>query len=177
MIQIKKILKTAFLLTFITLSSLYTLAFAQGEGMAELVNRMPEGCGNQGISFLNGQIILGNQDDPLSQQVYFIHNSSDYTQLLLAHPTTSPMSAGWTSRLDEGQWSVLTLSGAPFNLTCFGRKPGAIGYVSCESVLTVCSYPSAKSDSSAGNYWLSENKAFSDTLNTLNNRGITLPTK
>ena len=168
-------MKTKFLFILIVLLT-STLALAQDEGANELVSSLPQGCGKEGITFLqNGQLILGNQNNPSNQQIYLIRNRSDYTQIVLAHPTTTEMNAGWTSRLDEGQWSAITVTGLPFNLTCFGRKPGAIGYVDCQSVLMVCSYPNVTTEGTGGNYWVSENKGLIDTLSTLKMRGVTTP--
>jgi hypothetical protein len=165
--------KIKLFIILISLLSIGIIAFAQDEAERELSDNpsgMPEGCTNQGIAFLNGQLILGSQTEPLSQQLYFVHNNSDYTQLVLSHPTNTSAGAEWTSRLDEGQWSAIVISGVSFNLTCFGRKPGAIGYVDCQSVLEVCSYPKAHTNI-AGNYWIGENKSLFDILSSLKTRG------
>lgn len=145
--------------------------FAQND-LSGSLDTLLQNCGNQGISFANGELILGSPDDGLAQRVYIIHNSSDYTQLLLSHPSYSNMPASWTSRLDEGQWSAVIPSGTAFNLTCFGRKPGAIGYVNCQAVLQVCSY-SGSNISSAGNTWLVENQPLINVISSI--KGVNPP--
>jgi hypothetical protein len=54
---------------------------------------IPEGCSSEGFTFQNGQLILGLGNGLFNQQVYFVHNNSDYEQLLLSHPTNTAMSA------------------------------------------------------------------------------------
>lgn len=145
-------------------------------GLEELAHSVPEECGAVGVTFQNGQLILGERSANLSDQpIYLIQNNSDYQQITLSHPSFTGLGAGWISRLDQGQWSALSLNKTNFVINCFGRKPGAIGYVDCQSVLTVCAYPKASIANGGGNFWLSENHALLDVINTLNNRGVTIP--
>jgi hypothetical protein len=144
------------------------------DNLSGSIDTLLQNCGNQGISFANGELILGSPDDGLAQRIYIIHNGSDYTQLLLSHPSYSNMPATWTSRLDEGQWSAVIPNGTTFNLTCFGRKPGAIGYVNCQAVLQVCSY-SGSNISSAGNTWVAENQSLINVMSSIKNQGVKLP--
>lgn len=132
---------------------------------------MPEECGNEGFTFQNGQLILGTQNSPLNPQLYMFHNNSDYEQLLISHPTNTAMST--ESRLDQGQWSAFAVNQPNFVINCFGRKPGAIGYVDCKSVLQVCSYP--KASMGGGNHWVAENKSLFDTISSLPTKNVTLP--
>ncbi len=134
-------------------------------------SNIPTGCSNAGFSFQNGQLILASQNSSSNPQLYLFHNNSDYEQLLLSHPTNTAMSAGWDSRLDQGQWSALAINQPGFVINCFGRKPGAIGYVDCKSVLEVCAYPEANVGS--GNYWVAENKSLFDTLSSLRTQNTT----
>lgn len=102
--------------------------------------------------------------------LYLIRNISEFQQLLLSHPTNTAMSAGWESRLDRGQWSAITISRPNFVVNCFGRRPGAIGYVDCGSVLQVCAYSNLRAGE--GGYWASENKSLSETIGTLKSRNL-----
>lgn len=138
---------------------------AAAEALAEPSRNVPAEFSSDGFTFQNGQLILGTQNSSLNPPLYIFHNHSDYQQLLLSHPTNTAMSAGWESRLDQGQWSALAMNQPNFVINCFGRKPGAIGYVDCKSVLEVYSYP--KANVGGGNYWVSENKSLSGTISSL----------
>lgn len=128
-----------------------------------------QGCSREGFTFQNGQLILGTQNG-FSSGLFLIHNNSDFQQLLLSHPTNTAMSAGWESRLDRGQWSAINITRPNFVINCFGRRPGAIGYVDCASVLEICSY--GNPNAGGGGYWPSENKSLSETMGTLRSRNI-----
>jgi|GEM_PF-6059396 len=168
-------MKTKLIVILFSLLIILSVALAQTEQTTptetstdELTQsqNIPEGCSSEGFTFQNGQLILGLGNGLFNQQVYFVHNNSDYEQLLLSHPTNTAMSAGWESRLDQGQWSALAMNQSNFVINCFGRKPGAIGYVDCKAVLEVCSYSKAKMGG-GGSYWMSENKSLSDTISSL----------
>ena len=136
---------------------------------------MPENCGQDGVIFQNGQLILGITGNLMAEQpIYLIRNNSDYPQLSLNRATEHPLSASWISRLDEGKWSAITLSHPGLVINCLGRKPGAIGFVDCASVLLVCSYPRGKISSGGGSYWLAENRPLFDVLAILQNHGATV---
>lgn len=137
---------------------------------------IPEGCGQEGIAFKDGQLILGTGNiGSLNEPVYLIQNNSDYPQISLTRSSNHPMSAAWVSRLDMGQWSAITLSHRNFVLNCMGRKPGAIGFVDCSSVLAVCSFPHANISSGGGHLWIGENRALLDILTRLRELGATIP--
>lgn len=159
-----------FIKRLILLSWLVTpMAWAQTEseittkdGLTDATTTIPSGCSNEGIRFQGGQLILDSQNP----SVYLFHNHSDYQQLLLSHPTNTAMSAGWLSRLAQGQWSALVMAQTHFVINCFGRKPGVATYVDCQSVIDVCTYHPVSSYAN-GSYWLSENKSLFDTINVL----------
>jgi hypothetical protein len=137
---------------------------------------VPENCGQEGFSFVNGQLILNPQGADLSSQpMYLIQNRSDFPQISLTRKTINSLAAAWTTRIDAGQWSALALTHPQFVVNCFGRKPGAIGYVDCASVLLVCSYPHAQSSNGAGSHWIAENSSLLDVLTSVKQHGINLP--
>lgn len=136
---------------------------------------VPEECTNEGFVFQNGQLLLNSQNSPVNSQLYMIRNNSDYEQLSITHPSNTPIAgAGQSqSRLDQGQWSALSINQPNFVINCFGRKPGVAAYVDCKSVLQVCSYP--KVNMSGGDHWIAENKPLLDTISSLQNKNVTMP--
>lgn len=137
---------------------------------------VPENCGQEGVAFVNGQLILSSRGTDLaSVPMYLIQNRSDFPQISLTRKTLSGISTAWTARIDAGQWSALALTHPQFVVNCFGRKPGAIGYVDCASVLLVCSYPHAKSSSGVGSHWIAENSSLLNVLTSVEQHGINLP--
>lgn len=113
-----------------------------------------------------------------SPTVVLIHNVSS-TDLWITHPVSDPgASAGWSSRLQAGQWSALTLQDKSFELSCIESKPGHEQQVPCAGVLAVCEWkkvalPKANKD---GTYWAAEDLSLPALSASIGQRGFVLPT-
>lgn len=148
---------------------LFLLGFSGNIFAQEGGPQLPEKCGPDGFSFQNKQIIFNN-DQP-TQRIFILHNVSQGI-VMLAHDKVDPgASAGWQSKLDKDQWSMVAVSQQGFSLGCMLYSPPNIGPVDCGSVLAVCAIPSAIS---LGGYWIAENKSLDKLLETAKSRGINM---
>ncbi|OCH99370.1 hypothetical protein A8135_06695 [Legionella jamestowniensis] len=105
-----------------------------------------------------------------------IHNLSN-TDLWITHPVSDPSaSAGWSSRLQAGNWSALALDKESFELSCIESKPGHEQQVPCMGVISVCRWPAVTMPSqSSGTFWAAEDMSLSALTEHLGGRGFGLP--
>ncbi|WP_028388963.1 hypothetical protein [Legionella fairfieldensis] len=106
-----------------------------------------------------------------------IHNVSA-TDLWITHPVSEPSaSAGWSSRLQAGNWSALALDKEAFELSCIESKPGHEQQVPCNGAITVCSWSDVKMPvvQGVGTYWAGENMSLTGLIAQLGGRGFVLP--
>ena len=118
--------------------------------------------------------IVLNAKEP---QVVLIHNLSA-SDLWITHPVSDPSaSAGWSSRLESGNWSALTVDKEAFELSCIESKPGHEQQVPCAGVTAVCEWQGAKTpEQTTGTFWAGENLSLQTLTAHLNGRGFKLPT-
>jgi hypothetical protein len=102
-----------------------------------------------------------------------LHNLSN-TDLWITHPTKEgSANAGWSSRLQTGNWSALARSGAAFELSCIESRPGHEQQIPCASVLAVCQWSDAKMPpKSSGTFWAGENMSLSQLRAYVERRGF-----
>lgn len=106
-----------------------------------------------------------------------IHNLSK-NDLWITHPVSEPgASAGWSSRLQAGNWSALALDKNAFELSCIESKPGHEQQVPCTGAISVCEWAVKMPAQSNGTYWAAEDMALSGLIEHLGGRGFTLPAK
>lgn len=105
-----------------------------------------------------------------------IHNQSK-TDLWITHPVSDPSaSAGWSSRLQAGNWSALALDKESFELTCIESKPGHEQQVPCTGVISACRWSSiAMPAQTTGTFWAGEDMTLSALISHLGGRGFELP--
>lgn len=105
-----------------------------------------------------------------------IHNLSS-TDLWITHPVSEPSaSAGWSSRLQAGNWSALALDKESFELSCIESKPGHEQQVPCMGVISVCRWPVVTMPKQAsGTFWAGEDMSLSALAEHLGGRGFGLP--
>ncbi|GGI87203.1 hypothetical protein [Legionella impletisoli] len=106
-----------------------------------------------------------------------IHNWST-SDLWITHPVSDPgASAGWSSRLQAGNWSALALTEKEFELSCIESKPGHEQQIPCSGVLSVCKYTNIawplKSDGST--YWAGEDQSLNALKSYIGRRGFVIP--
>jgi hypothetical protein len=108
--------------------------------------------------------------------VMMIHNLS-HTGLWITHPVSEPSaSAGWSSRLQVGNWSALALDKDAFELSCIESKPGHEQQVPCSAVISVCEWPTVvMSTKETGTFWAGEDMTLSGLIAHLKGRGFELP--
>ena len=105
-----------------------------------------------------------------------IHNLSA-TDLWITHPVSEPSaSAGWSSRLQAGNWSALALDKDSFELSCIESKPGHEQQIPCKGVISVCNWSEATMPAkSLGTYWAGENMNLASLTAHLGGRGFQFP--
>lgn len=113
---------------------------------------------------------------PKKPVLAMIHNiSSD--DLWITHPVSDPgASAGWSSRLQAGNWSALAIDKGPFELSCIESKPGHEQQVACSGVITICNWSTIKMPAqTTGTFWAGENMSLPALASHLSARGFELP--
>ncbi|MBA2652715.1 MAG: hypothetical protein H0U73_10675 [Tatlockia sp.] len=105
-----------------------------------------------------------------------IHNVSN-NDSWLTHPSSEVgASAGWSSRLQAGNWSALALDKNAFELNCIESKPGHEQQIPCSSIISVCKWSKViKSDKENGTFWAGENMSLSALISHLEGRGFKIP--
>lgn len=106
-----------------------------------------------------------------------LHNVSS-ADLWITHPVSDPSaSAGWSSRLQAGNWSALALDKEAFELSCIESKPGHEQQVPCSGVIAVCKWSTVViPEKEKGTFWAGENMTLSGLVGHLGGRGFKLPT-
>jgi hypothetical protein len=135
-------------------------------------NNMSSSCKPVAVQ---GESVTLSATKPL---LVMIHNLSN-TDLWITHPVSEPSAgAGWSSRLQAGNWSALALDKESFELSCIESKPGHEQQVPCSGVLSVCRWPGTTlANQVTGTYWAGENMALSGLTAHLGGRGFALPAK
>ena len=107
-----------------------------------------------------------------------IHNLSSL-DLWVTHPVSeASASAGWSTRIQAGNWTALALDQASFELSCIESRPGHEQQVECAGLLSVCQYPAVKAPKAdAGTFWAGEDMDLSALMAHVGSRGFVLPSK
>lgn len=115
--------------------------------------------------------------EPKQAGVFLIQNLSS-SDIWITHPVSEPSaSAGWSTRLEAGNWSALTVEKKPFELSCIESRPGHEQQIACEGVIAVCSWDDVKLPANAnGTFWAGENMTLPALTAELGGRGYTIPT-
>jgi hypothetical protein len=111
-------------------------------------------------------------------RLIMLHNLSEL-DLWITHPVSEAnAAAGWSSRLQSGQWSALALDKTAFELSCIESKPGHEQQISCEHTLATCEWPITSSpEHTSGIFWAGENMSLSALTAYLGRRGFGLPSQ
>lgn len=133
---------------------------------------LPEGC--QALAVQGESVTVNTKKNKL----VFIHNLTK-TDLWITHPVSDPgASAGWTSRLQGGNWSALVIDKGSFVLNCIESRPGHEQQVPCEGAIAVCQWKKMKSPAnSQGTYWAGEDMSLSALTAAIGGKGFVLPSK
>jgi hypothetical protein len=132
---------------------------------------LPTGC--QPVAVRGEAVTLKSK----KAKLVFIHNISK-TDMWLTHPVIdSGASAGWTSRLQSGNWSALVVDKPPFALTCIESRPGHEQQLPCEGAIAVCQWLSVKIPNNLqnGTFWAAEDKSLDALTAAIGGRGLILP--
>ncbi|RUR20705.1 hypothetical protein ELY21_01070 [Legionella sp. km535] len=131
---------------------------------------LPDGC--QAVAVQGESVTLKSK----SSKLVFIHNLTS-ADLWITHPVTNPgASAGWTTRLQAGNWSALAVDKPPFELNCIESRPGHEQQVPCEGAIAVCQWKGVKIPSgSEGTFWVSEDMSLNALTAAVGGRGFKLP--
>lgn len=126
---------------------------------------VPENCGKEGFGVQDKQLMFNS--DKATPRIFILHNTSQGT-VVLSHLKSIPGAGVQQSKLDQGNWAVVSVSDSNFSMGCLFYKPPNIGYVDCLSVISVCSIPT---EVSLGSFWLAENGSLDHVLNKAKGRG------
>jgi hypothetical protein len=131
----------------------------------------PKGC--RAMVVKDERVTLSAEKLP---QLVFLHNLSA-EDLWITHPVTDPSaSAGWSSRLQAGNWSALVLGNSSFELSCVESKPGHEQQIPCAGVLAICQWKSIKiSAEKKDTYWAAEDMALPSLKAHVGGQGFRLP--
>ena len=118
-------------------------------------------------------LVLIPAGDP---RIIMVHNLSNM-DLWITHPVSDPnSSAGWSSRLQAGNWSALALDKQAFELSCIESKPGHEQQVPCASVVGICQWPTTERPAKpSGIYWAGEDMALSPLTAYIGRHGFVVP--
>ena len=146
--------------------SVLLILLAWGVKAAEI----PASCKHVTVT---GESVMLSAKEPV---VVMIHNLSK-ADLWITHPVSEPSaSAGWSSRLQAGNWSALALDKDSFELSCIESKPGHEQQIACAGAIEVCLWSSVTmSTQGKGTYWAGEDMGLSGLTAHLSGRGFGLP--
>jgi hypothetical protein len=104
-----------------------------------------------------------------------IHNLSTI-DIWITHPVSeASASAGWSSRLQAGNWSALALDKKAFELSCIESRPGHEQQVPCAGLIAACQWtPVTSPKSESGTYWAGEDMTLSALTAHVGSRGFVL---
>lgn len=129
----------------------------------------PEGCTPLVV---HEELVKLSADKPA---LVMIHNLSSM-DLWITHPVSEPnANAGWSSRLQAGNWSALALNKKSFELSCIESRPGHEQQVPCAGLLAACQWSHVtmpKKQKGAGTFWAGEDMALSALKAHVGSRGI-----
>mgnify|MGYP003440407692 CR=1 FL=1 len=110
--------------------------------------------------------------------ITMIHNLSNM-DLWITHPVSEPnASAGWSSRLQSGNWSALALNDDAFELSCIESSPGHEQQTPCSGVVAVCQWTATKMPKkSSGTYWAGEDMPLDPLIAYIKRRGFVFSEK
>lgn len=131
----------------------------------------PSGC--QAVAVQGETVTLKAKKSSL----VFIHNLAS-TDIWITHPVANPSaSAGWTTRLQGGNWSALALNKGPFALNCIESKPGHEQQVPCEGLIAVCKWKGVKTPANdkGSTFWAAEDMPLSALTAAVGTRGFVIP--
>lgn len=106
-----------------------------------------------------------------------IHNLSNM-DLWITHPVSEQTaSAGWSSRLQAGNWSALAVSDKSFELSCIESRPGHEQQVPCAGLLAACQWPNiSMPKKEKGTFWAGEDMNLTALKAHVGSRGFVLTT-
>lgn len=130
---------------------------------------LPVGC--EAIA-VQGQVVTLQAK---KNKMVFIHNLSK-GDLWMTHPVVdSGASAGWTSRLQSGNWSALVLDKGPFAIHCVESVPGHEQQIPCEGAIAVCQWKKMKFPANGqGVFWAGEDMSLSALTAAIGGKGFVL---
>lgn len=136
---------------------------------AEIV--MPQDCKPVTIE---GETV---QLSTLTPQVFLVHNMSNMDLWVTRPVAEAGAAAGWSSRLQAGNWSAFALNEKAFELSCIESKPGHEQQVPCSGVLLVCEWAGVKqpADLKNGTYWAGEDMSLTALKTYIARRGFVMP--
>lgn len=149
---------------------LLTVCFLLSSSMLFAEAALPEGC--QAVAVQGESVTLKSK----SSKLVFIHNLTA-ADLWITHPVANPgASAGWTTRLQAGNWSALAVDKPPFELNCIESRPGHEQQVPCEGAIAVCQWKGVKIPSGQqGTFWAGEDMSLNALTAAIGGRGFILP--
>ncbi len=105
-----------------------------------------------------------------------VHNLSTI-DLWITHPVAEPnSSAGWSRRLQAGNWSALALDKKSFELSCIESRPGHEQQIPCAGLLAACQWTNVTvPKKESGTFWAGEDMSLSALTAHVGSRGFVFP--
>ena len=109
-------------------------------------------------------------------KLVYIHNLTA-TDLWITHPVTNPgANAGWTTRLQMGNWSALVVDKGLFILNCIESRPGHEQQIPCEGAVAVCQWKGVKIPANnQSTFWAVEDMSMLALSAAIGARGFVIP--
>jgi len=119
-------------------------------------------------------VLTPNTDNPLPQLYFFSNKASSGVFIEQAMNNNPGASAGWSSYLRPGHWSVLLLNKKTLTLHCSTIEPGKVVALNCAETITVCNPNYIVPRQMKGSAWLAEDKTWEALMKVIEKKGIRL---
>lgn len=147
---------------------LFIALLLSGNALAEEV--YPQGCRPVAIKEDIAKLTVAKP------ALMMVHNLSS-GDLWITHPVSEPNAgAGFSSRIQAGNWSALVMSDKIFELSCVESMPGHEQQIPCRDVIAVCQWDKVKlsTEQASSTYWAGEDMGLSPLMAYLSRCGFSL---
>ena len=129
----------------------------------------PEGC----VPFVvENDLVTLSTEKPA---IVMMHNLSTMDVWITHTVQKTGAGAGWSSRVQAGNWSALVLRSKAFKLSCIESRPGHEQQIPCSGVLAVCKWPNVSiPEKMSGTFWAGEDMSLSPLKAYIERRGFVL---
>ncbi len=137
------------------------------------IDNYPVNCSPRRIRFYKWQMYASKNPYSTKPRVLLLTNVSHKPIMVDRYRKAASASAGWLSRLDPQNWSVMQTRQQNVRLVCTQQSGSGYSRVNCADYLNAC-WMLVKSGKKAtsGDYWITENRGLQVTYFNMRQRGI-----